>query len=114
MNLCEGFDEAKEAKEIGEFIAAFFKLQAQINNPTRDGMINALSDAQKVASQEITSLEHSQGEVYLTPLSCIPDHILYDKLFQYQQGLYNHAVNKFDEELVKMAIKQYAEASYGK
>ena len=112
MDNFEVFNDAKEAKEIGEFIAAFSKLQAQINNPTRDGMVNALSDAQKVASQEITSLEHSQGEVYLTPWSCIPDSVLYDKLFQYQQGLYNHAVNKFGEELGKELIKQCTKASH--
>ena len=112
MNNFEGLNNAKEAKEIGEFIAAFFKLQAQINNPTRDGMVNALSDAQKVAAQEITSLEHSQGEVYLTPWSCIPYGVLYDKLFQYQQGLYNHAVNKFGTELVKKLIKDYGKASH--
>ena len=64
-------------------------------------MIEALSGAQSVAGQEITRLEISQGETCPTPWSCIPYDYLYRKLYQYQQGLYNHAVNKLGEKAFK-------------
>lgn len=102
----ERIDDTKEAKEAKELIDKFFKLQAQINNPTRFGMIDALSDAQNVARQEITSLEKSQGDIYQMAWSSFPDHDLYRKLSQYQQGLYNHAVNKFGEEIIKTILEE--------
>lgn len=101
-------DAAKEAKEIRELVEKYLKLQAQIIKPTRDGMIEALSGAQTVAGQEISALERSQGEVYLTPWENIPDNYLYCKLVQYQRGLYNHAVKKLGEEAFKRLLKEYA------
>ena len=99
--------EAKEAKETIELLEKYFKLQEQINNPTRFGMIDALSDAQNVAWQEITSLEHSQGDIYPMPWTDFPDRDLYRKLTQYQQGLYNHAVNKLGKEAFKKLLKKH-------
>ena len=98
-------DAAKEAKEIKELVEKYLKLQTQINHPTRDGMIEALSGAQKVAGQEISVLERSQGEVYLTPWENIPNNYLYCKLAQYQRGLYNHAVKMLGEEAFKELLK---------
>lgn len=108
MENFERISESKEAKEATELLEKLFKLQAQINNPTRSGMIEALSDAQNVALQEITSLEQSQGDVYIMPWASFSDWDLYRKLAQYQQGLYNHAVKKFGEENFKKLSKEYA------
>lgn len=99
--------DTKEVREIEDIIEQYSKLQAQINNPTKEGMIEALSDAQNVARQEITMLEHSQGDIYPTRWSDIPYNDLYRKLVQYQQGLYNHAVNKFGEEVFKKLLKEH-------
>ena len=105
MDNLEKINAAKEAKEIAEFIEAFRKLQIQINNPTRDGMIEALSSAQDVASQEITELEISQGDIYPTLWLNFQDGDLYRKLSQYLQGLYNHAVKKLGEKAAKELFK---------
>lgn len=111
MDNCEQFNYTNEANEAKELIEKFLKLQAQINNPTRDGMIEALSDAKSVAGQEISELEISQGETCPTSWSCIPYDYLYRKFYQYQQGLFNHVVNKLGEEAFKKVLKDHAKAS---
>ncbi|MBR3268741.1 MAG: hypothetical protein IKI58_08485 [Oscillospiraceae bacterium] len=100
-------NEAKELKEIDDFIKAFLKLEAQKCNPTRDGMIQALSEAQNVASTEIISVEHQQGDVIPMLWSEFSNQDLYRKLLQYQEGLYNHAVKKYGEELIKRILSEY-------
>lgn len=111
MENYERFRVRKEAEEIEKFVEAYFKLQAQINYPTRDGMIAALSDAQNVAHQEITMVERNQGDIYPMPWSSFQYNDLYRKLAQYQQGLYIHAVNKFGEEVIKNLIKERTKAN---
>ncbi len=108
MENPEKFNDAKETKEAIELLEKYFKLQDQIDNPTKFGMIEALSDARNVARQEITSLEHSQGDIYPMPWTSFQDQDLYRKLTQYQQGLYNHAVNKLGEEAFKKLLTEYA------
>ncbi len=110
MENSERLSETKEAMEAVELLENYFKLQAQIKNPTRSDMIDALSGAQNVARQEITSLEQSQGDIYPMPWASFPDRDLYRKLPQYQQGLYNHAVNKLGEEVFKKLLKEYAKS----
>ena len=111
MENSERFSDIKEVKEAKELIEKYFKLQAQINNPTRFGMIDALSDAQNVAHQEITTLEKSQGDIYQMPWTSFPDNDLYRKLTQYQQGIYIHAVNKLGEEVFKKLLIEHTKAS---
>lgn len=111
MENSERYNDTKEAKEIEDLIEKYFKLQDQINNPTKNGMIEALSSAQNVARQEITMLEQSQGDIYPTLWSDFTYNDLYRKLAQYQQGLYNHAVNKLGEEAFKKLLKEHAKAS---
>ena len=114
MENSERFDDTKEAKEIKDLIEKYFKLQNQINNPTRDGMIEALSGAQSVAQQEITMLEHSQGDIYPTLWSDFSYNDLYRKLIQYRQGLYVHAANKLGEEAFKKMLKEHAKEDQNK
>lgn len=111
MENSERLSETKEVKEATELLEKYFKLQAQIDNPTRFGMIDALSDAQKIAGQEISMLERSQGETCPTPWANIPDDYLYRKLAQYQQGLYNYAVSKLGEAAFKKLLEKYLKAS---
>lgn len=111
MEKLEKNNENKELKEIEEFIKAYRKLEYQINNPTRDGMIRALSDAQKVAYNEIMELERSQGNVYFKPWSDFPTRDLLRKLPKYKQGLNNHAVKKFGEETFKHMLEEHIKAN---
>lgn len=96
-------NELKEAKDI---IDKFKKLQAQKENPTREGMIKALSEAQQVAGNEIVEVEHMQGDVIPMLWSDFPDADLYRKLTQYQQGIYNHCLKKFGQEVVDKLLNQ--------
>ena len=110
MENFEKISETKEEKEALELLDKYLKLQAQINNPTRFGMIDALSDAQNVAHQEITTLEKNQGDIYQMPWSSFQYNDLYRKLSQYQQGLYDHAVNNLGEEAFKRLLAEYAQS----
>lgn len=110
MENFEKFNDGKDAKELEKLIEKYFKLQDQIDSPTRFGMIEALSDAQNVARQEITMLEQSQGDIYPTLWSDFPYNDLYRKLSQYQQGIYIHAVNKLGEETFIKLLKEHAKA----
>jgi len=98
--------EVKELKEMEDFINAYMKLEAQKRNPSREGMIEALKDALKVASTDIKSVEESYGETTPTPWENIPNEVLYSKLFEYQQGMYQHAIKKFGEEVVKKLFEK--------
>lgn len=107
MDEIEKMNKTKEAKEIYDLINSYLKLQEQLKNPTRFGMIEALSSAQNVAGQEIADLEIQQGDIYQMPWAGFQDHDLYRKLTQYQQGLYKRAVNRLGEEAFKKIIKEY-------
>lgn len=65
-------NEAKELKEIDDFIKAFLKLETQKRNPTRDGMIHALSESLNVAWIDIKNVEASRKETVPTPWEQIP------------------------------------------
>ena len=67
---------AKDEKDILDAVKKIVALQKQINNPTRDGMINALSDAQSTAGKEIQQLEYSQGDTIPTPWVCFRDQVI--------------------------------------
>lgn len=98
--------EVKELKEMEDFINAYMKLEAQKRNPSREGMIEALKDALKVASTDIKIVEESYGETTPTPWENIPNEVLYSKLFEYQQGMYQHAIKKFGKEVVKKLLEK--------
>ena len=93
-------------EEIKDLIEKYFRLQEQIDNPTRTGMIKALSGAQSVARNEIAEIEKSQGDISQTLWSDMQDHDLYSKLPQYKQGLYNYAVNRVGEETFKYMLDE--------
>lgn len=98
------FDQAKDIKDAEDIIEAVKKivaLQEQMNQPTRDGMVNALRDAQATAGYEIQQVEYSQGDTIPTPWICFSDHDLYRKLSQYQEGLRQHCVKKIGEKHLK-------------
>lgn len=111
MDEKERMKEAKEAEEVHDLICNYLKLQDQLKNPTRFGMIEALSSAQNVARKEITDLEIQQGDIYHMPWAAFQDSDLYRKLTQYQQGLYRHAVNKLGEEALKELLNQSTQSN---
>lgn len=98
--------DINKQKEIVDFVKAYSKLVAQYKKPSRGGMIDALKEAMKVAQSEIRNVEISRGETTPTPWEQIPDSVLYAKLSEYQQAMYQHAVNKFGEEEIEKWLKQ--------
>ena len=100
------FEEDVNIDEIKELIEKYFRLQEQIDKPTREGMIKALSNAQSIAYDEISALEESQGDIDQMPWSDLQDDDLYSKLLQYKQGLYNYAVNRVGEETFKYLLEE--------
>lgn len=106
-------NDTKESNEIEDFIKAYCELENQIKNPTRNGMIKALTDAQKVAYNEIAALEKEQGNIYRKPWSDFPTRDLLRKLPKYMQGLNNHAVNKFGEETFKHLLEKHIKTNQG-
>lgn len=100
LNNLKGF------KEEGDFLRAYLKLEAQIRNPSREGMIDALKEALSVAWIDIKTVEASHGETTPTPWDEIPNDILFEKLYEYQQGMYQHAVKKYGEEVVKKLLEK--------
>ena len=105
MERLEKLNDTKESSEIENFIKVSCELENQIKNPTRNGMIKALTDAQNVAYNEIATLEKEQGNIYRKPWSDFQTRDLLCKLPKYKQGLYNHAINKFGEETFKHLLE---------
>ncbi len=99
-------NEIKDIMEKSGFLKAYIKLEAQTHNPSRDGMIDALKEALNVAWTDIKSVEVSRGETTPTPWEKIPNDVLFGKLAEYKQGMYQHAVNKYGEEVVKKLLGQ--------
>lgn len=102
----EQMKDIKDVKDISDAVKKIVALQKQINNPTRDGMINALSDAQSTAGKEIQQLEYSQGDTIPTPWVCFRDQDLYRKLSQYQDGLRLHCIKKVGEKAFEEMLKK--------
>lgn len=111
MDEAERMEEAKEAKEVYDLISSYLKLQDQLKNPTRLGMIEALSSAQNAARKEITDLEIQQGDTYPMPWTEFQDRDLYRKLTQYQQGLYRRAVIRLGEEAFKELLNESTQSN---
>lgn len=102
----EDINKMKDIKEANDFLKAFMKLEAQRRNPSREGMIDALKEALNVAWTDIKNVEASRGETTPTPWEQIHDKDLYNKLAEYQQGMYQHAVKKYGEGVVKKLLEQ--------
>ena len=88
-------------KDIKEAIEKIKKLVKQKEKPDRNGMIEALRDAQSKAPCEISELEWVQGDRVWMPFSNFPDNELYRKLSQYQEGLENYCKAKVGKEIFK-------------
>ena len=106
----ENFDfnpakKAKDVKDIEDAVKKITALQRQINNPTRDGMINALMDAKFTAGAEIQQIEYSQGDTILMPWENFSNQDLYRKLSQYQAGLRQHCIKKVGEKTLDELLK---------
>lgn len=99
-------NDIKDTKEKYDFLKAFLKLEAQRCKPSREGMIDALRESLNVANSEIRDVEKSRHETTPTPWENISNENLYRKLTEYQQGMYQHAVKKFGEEVVKKLLEQ--------
>lgn len=101
--------DIKDKKDIGDAVKKLCALQKQINNPTRDGMIKALSDAQSTAGYEIQQIEYSQGDTIPTPWVCFSEQDLYRKLSQYQEGLRQHCIKQIGKKAFEELLKRTEE-----
>lgn len=104
--MAEFIKNLNDQKDILEAIEKIKKLQAQRQNPDRNGMIDALQDAKNKAPLAITAFELSQGDTHWMPFANFSDEDLYRKLLQYQQGLEAYCIEKigkkaFDELMRK-------------
>ena len=104
MEIMDALKEAQQSKEITDFVNAYTQLMIQKQNPSRDGMIQALTDAQKVALPEIRSVEYSHGGTQMMPLSDFTNEALYAKLSEYQQGLFQYAIHQYGKEQVEKML----------
>lgn len=87
-------NETNLVKDVKDAIDKIKNLQEQIDHPTHEGMIKALSDAKMSAPLEIMNTEISQGDTNFMLWSQFSDADLYRKLPQYQQGLLNFCISK--------------------
>lgn len=110
--------EANDLKDVKDAMNKIQKLRAQMKNPTRDGMIEALRDAKMSALMEISALEMAQGATNWAPFSAASDIQLYALLGQYEQGLKLHCIAKigekaFDEQMNEIQEKTGKRDSFG-
>ena len=109
MGNPDNLKEINDTEDNRKLIESYIRLQKQRENPSRTGMVEALSGAQKIAREEITILEKKQGDIYLTPWYEFPDNDLYRKLSQYQLGLYNHAIKKIGKDTFEKLLQKYSQ-----
>ena len=110
--------EANDLKDVKDAMNKIQKLRAQMKNPTRDGMNEALRDAKMSALMEISALEMAQGATSWAPFSAASDSQLYALLGQYEQGLKLHCIAKigekaFDEQMKEIQEKTGKRDSFG-
>ncbi len=110
--------EANDLKDAKDAMNKIQKLRAQMENPTRDGMIEALREAKTSALIEISALEMAQGATNWAPFSTASDSQLYALLGQYEQGLKLHCIAKigekaFDEQMNEIQEKTGKRDSFG-
>ena len=98
--------DEKTIKEITDVIKKYNQLEEQRKNPTRDGMLKALQDAQWLAPIEIKSVEVTQGDVYPMPWTSFTDYDLYRKLPQFQQGLITYCISKYGKDIFEKLLKE--------
>ncbi len=97
--------DIKTLKDIYDIIDKYVKLQEQIVNPTRQGMIDSLSGAQTVAFFEVRTTELQQGDNVFMPWESFRDDDLYRKLPQYQLALRNRGIALAGEKLFEKILK---------
>ena len=110
--------EANDLRNVKDAMNKIQKLRAQMKNPTRDGMIEALRDAKMSALMEISALEMAQSAISWAPFSAASDSQLYALLGQYEQGLKLHCIAKigekaFDEQMNEIQEKTGKRDSFG-
>ena len=101
----------KDNNELLDIVEKIIKLEHQMKFPDRNGMIEALQDAQSVACNEIIqNIQQNGGFAYEKSWDSITNQELYSMLPQYKQGLINHGFAKIGkgefEKLLEECFKQ--------
>lgn len=101
--------EMKDNKELFDIVEKIIKLEHQMKFPDRNGMIEALSDAQSVACNEIVqNIQQHGGNVYEKSWDIITNQELYSMLPQYKQGLINHGFAKIGKGAFEKLMEEYS------
>lgn len=89
--------DSNTIQDILDSIDKIKKLEEQINNPSREKMIDALLDAKISAIFEIGAIEIAQGNYVIMPPEKFSDAELYEKLVPYRNGIICHCIRKVGE-----------------
>lgn len=101
--------EIKDNEELLDIVEKIIKLEHQMKFPDRNGMIEALSDAQSVACNEIVqNIQQRGGNVCPKPWNAFLDQELYSMLPQYKQGLINHGFAKIGKGAFEKLMEEYS------
>ena len=89
----------QDVHDVQDALDKMRKLEEQMRNPDREGIIRALMDARQKAMCEIVALECAQGQYQIMPPETFSNEQLYAKLRQYWFGLQAYCINKVGEQL---------------
>lgn len=93
-------------KDVTDAVDKILKLQKQIDQPDRNGMIKALQDAKFSAPVEIMAVEFQQGDTILMLWDNFTDKDLHRKLSQYQQGLRAYCIEKVGTKIYNQIVAE--------
>lgn len=100
--------EIKDNEELLDIVEKIIKLEHQMKFPDRNGMIEALRDAQNIAISEITQNMQQNGAVCRRSWDSITNQELYSMLPQYKQGLINHGFAKIGKGAFEKLMEEYS------
>ncbi|WP_432205589.1 hypothetical protein ACQ9ZF_11740 (plasmid) [Cetobacterium somerae] len=93
--------DSNTIQEILDCIDKIKKLEEQINNPSREKMIDALLDAKMSAIFEIGAIEIAQENYVIMSPQNFSDAELYEKLVPYRNGIVCHCIRKVGEDFFR-------------
>ena len=98
-------EDIRKTKDWLDFRDAVDKIIEQMKCPSREGMIDALTNAGNISPVETITLEFAQGNTTLMSWEMFPDEVLYGKLETYLKGLYIYGTKRFGEEALKEVVR---------
>lgn len=104
MKALKAAEETKSIKEVEKIVFALHKISRQMVIRDRFGMIEALQEAQEIASSQIKDVIDQSGRAELKPWSAFSDQELYHMLSIYADGLIQCGIQKVGEHAFKQLL----------